>query len=792
MKATTYLLFFFLFLASITYAQEASNGTQTVRGTVVDKVLETPLPGATVILLNTNPPVGAVTDADGKFEMKVPFGRQSFKASFIGYEAQTIPEVLVSAGKQVSLDIKLEESVNKIKEVTVSANSEKDRASNEYSTVSARTFSMDEVTRYSGGRNDVARLVANFAGVNTSNDARNDIVVRGNSPAGILWRLEGIPIPNPNHFSTLGTTGGPVSALNTNLLKNSDFLTGAFAAEYGNANGGVFDVGFRSGNSNKHEFLFQLNMFSGIEAMAEGPMKKNKDASYLISYRYSFAGIGAAMGLPIGTAAAPQYQDLSFKFDLANSKKFGKLSVFGIGAYSYINFIGKKLTTEDLFADPYSDRYVKSGFGVLGIKHTINAGKNAYVKTVLSGSFQASLFDQYNFPDSVARQQVVSGKDYTGAIRLASYYNKKFSPKLSLRAGITEEVYIIKSKLDSRDGYPDWISVRNTNGVLTTTQPFAQIQYKPIAKITWNVGVHGQYLSYNNTWSIEPRTSFSYQPHPRHTISVAYGWHSQLQPFPVYFYKARNADGSYDLSNKNLDFTRAHHIVLSYDVKIANDWRIKLEPYVQFITGAPVENSSSSFSMLNAGASFVFPDKGFLSNKGVGRNMGVEFTLEKFFSHGFYGLLTASLFDSKYKGSDQVWRNTTFNSHYVVNFLAGKEFKVGKSKRNAITTDLKFTTSGGKWYTPIDTLASAAAKSEVLQNDKAFSKQYPFYLRLDVKFGFRLNGKKGKVSHSFYLDLQNVTFHKNLFERRYNVQTGKVNDVYQIGFFPDVMYRIQF
>ncbi len=138
---------------------------------------------------------------------------------------------------------------------------------------------MDEVTRYAGGRNDPARLASNFAGVSSTNDSRNDIVVRGNSPTAVLWRMEGIPIPNLNHFTTLGTTGGPVSALNTNALKNSDFYTGAFAAEYGNASGAVFDLSLRTGNKDKVEKTLQLNMFSGLEAMIEGPLKQKKNGS---------------------------------------------------------------------------------------------------------------------------------------------------------------------------------------------------------------------------------------------------------------------------------------------------------------------------------------------------------------------------------------------------------------------------------------------------------------------------------------------------------------------------------
>ncbi|MCB0789175.1 MAG: TonB-dependent receptor, partial [Flavobacteriales bacterium] len=216
--------------------------TQVVKGTVKDADSGLPLPGVNIVLTGSDPFLGTTTDLDGLFRLEgVPVGRQQFAVSFIGYEPLTIPNVLVTAGKEVVLDIALESSVEQLKEFEVTNTTSKDRPNNELAKVSARTFSLEEVTRYSGGRNDVARLATNFAGVSGANDSRNDIVVRGNSPTGLLWRVEGLPIGTTNHFSTLGTTGGPVSALNTNLLRSSDFLTGAFPAEYGNANAAVFD-----------------------------------------------------------------------------------------------------------------------------------------------------------------------------------------------------------------------------------------------------------------------------------------------------------------------------------------------------------------------------------------------------------------------------------------------------------------------------------------------------------------------------------------------------------------------
>ncbi|MCI5083445.1 MAG: carboxypeptidase-like regulatory domain-containing protein, partial [Saprospiraceae bacterium] len=179
--------------------------TQTLKGKIFDKQSEMPLIGATIEVLDTDQNLGTTTDFDGYFRLEaVPIGRQTVRISYLGYNTISIPNVVVTTGKQVVLNVGLEESIEQLDEVVVTAEVQKDKAQNEMATISARTFSVEEVNRFSGGRSDVARLAGNFAGVSTADDSRNDIVIRGNSPTGVLWRLEGIPIPNPNHFSTLG------------------------------------------------------------------------------------------------------------------------------------------------------------------------------------------------------------------------------------------------------------------------------------------------------------------------------------------------------------------------------------------------------------------------------------------------------------------------------------------------------------------------------------------------------------------------------------------------------------
>lgn len=793
----TLIQLFAILIPGVIFAQ-----TQTVRGTIKDMDSQTPLPGVNVILIDSDPFQGGVTDMDGNFRIDaVPVGRQNFLIKFIGYKSQTIPNVLVTAGKQVVLNVQLEESVEALDEVVITADSDKDRPNNEMAKVSARTFSLEEVTRFSGGRNDVARLATNFAGVSAANDSRNDIVVRGNSPTGLLWRVEGLPIGTTNHFATLGTTGGPVSALNTNLLRTSDFLTGAFPAEYGNANAAVFDVKFRNGNTEKLEFTGQVSAFSGAEAMVEGPMKFNKGASFLVSYRYGIASLAAT-----GTSAVPYYQDLSFKFNFGETK-LGRFELFGMGGTSSIDFLGDEIEEDDLFADPSSDSFVENQLGLVGLNHTILFENKSYLKTTVGATLMASYFDQDNFVDDDrnTKYRATEADDEEMRYTLSSQYNRKFNARFNLRAGGLVEIYQLNSLVRDRDmrveipdengdGIPDYfITVRDVNEATPLTQLYAQGEYKFTDQLSWTFGVHGQFLEFTGDAMVGPRTALSYQIRPKHRLSLAYGLHGQMTPLPILLYEEPNEAGDYVRTNDELAFTKSHHMVLGYDYKPSASWRFKAEAYVQSIFDVPVERTPSSYSVLNEGGDFVFDERGSLVNEGIGMNYGIEFTAEKFFSNGYYGLATVSLFESTYEGSDGIERSTAFNNNYVANALFGKEWPIGKEKRNVITFDTKVTYSGGRPFTPIDIDATRAnGGREVLIEELAYSETYSDYFRWDVKFGFRLNGKKSKVSHQFFVDLQNVTNRENIFVERYNPVTDEINDVNQIGFFPDVMYRIQF
>lgn len=772
----------------------AQDLTQTVKGTVTDKASDKPLSGVSVSLAGRAG--GAVTDAAGRYVITgVPVGRQQLAFSYAGYGTVVIPDILFTSGKQVVADAALEQQISMLSAVTVNASgTRKGAAQNEFAGVSSRSFSMSDVTRYAGGRNDPARLVSNFAGVSTTDDSRNDIVVRGNSPSALLWRLEGIPIPNPNHFSLLGTTGGPVSAVNTNALKTSDFYTSAFPAEYGNAVGAVFDLGLRNGNTDKFERMVQLNLFSGLEAMLEGPLgSKQGGASFLAGFRYSFAQLAQSAGLTIGTQAVPNYQDWVVNISLPGTK-LGSFNFFSMGGNSRIDFIGQDLDSTDVFANKDEDMYVRTSFGIFGIRHTIDVGANSYVRTVLSYAYENATGDRYRYYDSLAPERAPIAEQYTHTRtwRLSSYINSKINARFTLRGGALAESMNLNSLWRSRLRQPAWATLRDYDATSLLLQPYVQGRYRFTDKLALNAGIHGIWYTFNSTGAIEPRMNLTYALSSTQTLSAAYGLHSQLQPLPVYLYRQPLPEGKYDQSNENLSLTKAHHFVLGYEWRFLPSWRLKTETYYQYLFDVPVEQAPSGFSVLNGGADFTFPEKGFLVSKGTGTNAGLELTLEKFFSKGVYLLGTASIFNAQYKGSDGIQRNSTFNNRTVFNILAGREYKIGKAKRNTFTIDLKLANSGGRYYTPVNLQQSIAANAEVLDERYYNSERLSAYFRLDTRFGIQINSRRRKMSHALYLDLQNITNNQNVFLQRYNTVRKEVGTVYQTGFFPDLLYRLQF
>lgn len=791
----------FLFLCSVVlvcFNLSAQNEyTQTIRGEVVDKHSQTALPGASIVILGSDPVIGTTSDFDGNFKLEnIPIGRQSLVISFIGYNTITTSNLVLTTGKELVLTIELEEQAFVTDEVVIHAKQRKDIAANKMATVSARSFTVEETERYAGSLGDPSRMVANYAGVAMTNDSRNDIIIRGNSPAGLLWRLDGIEIPNPNHFGASGTTGGPVSMLNNNLLTNSDFFTSAFPAEYGNAISGVFDLKMRSGNNQNREYVGQIG-FNGFELGAEGPFVMGKQASYLINYRYSTLGVFDLFGIDMGVGEAiPQYQDVAFKIDLPRTK-LGRFSIVGMGGLSYIELY-------DSESDPDSDdaNYNLGGtdinygsdMGILGLSHLYFINEKTRIQSNISvlGSKSTTVLDSLRFNENGSLLENSNYLFYESDAREIKYsastqLKRKFNAKNNASIGVYYDLYQV-NYIDSVKMNDGFIQNLDVEGNIQLLRGYMQWQHRFSNNITLNTGLYSQYVPLSDEATLEPRIGMKFNIGGSQSISVGYGLHSQMQPRYFYFIQFPADDNNYTQPNKDLGLTKSHQFVISYDKLFTENFRFKTELYYQDLYDIPVSEATPAFSVLNGGDSFGGLLVDSLVNDGTGTNYGVEFTLEKFFSNNYFALATVSVFESKYTGFDGVERNTAYNGNFVANVLGGYELAIGN--KSSLSISVRAVYAGGKRFIPIDLDESVVTNTTEYYWDQAYEDKHENYFRTDLRLSYKLNFKN--ISQEWAIDFQNLTNNKNIYSQNYNSRTKSISYDYQSGFYPMFLYRINF
>ncbi len=761
----------------------SQNLTQTIKGVVLDLDSQIPLPGATVMILGTDPVIGTTTDVNGNFRLtSVPVGRYSLKFSFVGYEPLVRSEVLVLSGKEVVLQVSLKESTVNLQQVEVKAYSNKEQAVNPMAMISARQLTMEEASRYAGGIDDPSRLASSFAGVAGSLSS-NAIVIRGNAPKGLLWRMEGVEIPNPSHFANVTAFGGGgITALSSQMLTNSDFYTGAFPAEYGNALSGVFDMKMRTGNYEKREYTVKAGL-TGIDLSTEGPFVRGKKASYLFNYRYSTLSLISPL-LP-ENARGIRYQDLAFKLNFPMGKS-GTLCLWGLLSADVSGSEVKTDSTEWQYYQDVEEDVNKNRMGVVGINHKVIISERTYLNTsaAITGN------DIYWFRERLNTAMVFYPKDEI-AQNLTKYslsllLNHKFSPRHTNRTGFIYNRLSYDVLLKSTADDLSLQTFADEKGGSNLFQFYSQSRIELSPNWMINLGLHSQFLTLSNNATLEPRVSAKWKLSQKQSLSLAYGLHSRLEPIQFYLAQQTLPTGIVQ-PNKNLTFTKAQHWVMAYEIATGEFSRLRIEPFYQYLYDVPVIKGTS-FSMTNLEMDWFFNDS--LVNNGSGENYGVDITLERFLQAGYYYLFTASLFDSRYTGGDGIERNTRFNRNYVVNLLFGKEWKTGKGKNNTLGINWRFSLLGGDRMSPVDEDASALAKDVVYDENHAYSDQEPAVYYLD----FTASWQKNKPRHSSTWSVQfvNLLFQKEFYGYRYNFRTGLTEPHEEAVVIPNISYRIDF
>ena len=773
-------------------AQAQDEYVQNIKGQVTEKSTGQPLIGANVFIIDSDPLIGVSTDVNGFYKFgDMPVGRYRIACSYIGYKAAASGSFLITTGKESVQDFILEEEIMDI-DVEITAVTDRGVQASEIGTISLQSFDSEVASRYAGSRSDVARMAAGFAGVSANDDSRNDIIIRGNSPSGLLWRMNGIDIPNPSHFGALGATGGPVSMLNNNLLTNSTFMTGAFPAVYGNALSGVFDLTMRKGNRDKWEGLFGIS-FNGFEGGLEGPLGNN-GGSFLVNYRYSvidlISKLGGDTGGATGTGSAiPRYQDFSFHINLP-TKKLGTFNLFGLMGNSGIDFLSDIVDSENpnLFSDSNQNLFYKSDMQVYGFTNKHYYNDQSYGKLILSYSKSGVNTEVDTIGNDLIAVPLYRDDSSQDRISAGYQYKNKWSKKNSIIIGATVNQLQFNFLDSIKTMSNNFRTLRDFNGDAILNQAYAQWQYRHSEKLTFNLGAYGQHFSFNNTAAIEPRLNLKYEFSPNLSTSFGIGRHSKLQDYQLYLVETRLADGTYIETNNDLGFTTSDQAVIGLNYGFAEGWNLKTELYYQYLSNVPIEIHSSNFSALNLGADFNIPSQDSLVNEGVGNNVGVELTIERAFKNGFYFLGTMSVFKSTYEGSDGVTHSTAFDNGYVGNVLTGKEFKL--NNKFSFALDTKVTMAGGRRYTPIDLEASILEGEAVLDESSAFDNQFDDYFRTDLKISFRQNMKR--LSQSWSVDLQNLFNTKNVFGESYDARNQEVDISNQLGFYPVIEYRLTF
>lgn len=760
------LSFLISFIAiSNVYSQQVERvlPAQTIRGTVIDVASGHPMPDVTIVLSDI-PGTGTITDGQGQFLLpNIPVGRHRVEASYLGYEPAIFREVLVTSAKEVYLDISLKETVRELGEVVVRPQISKEQPLNKMATTGARMLSVEEAGRYAGGLDDPARLVSSFAGV-AANVSSNGISVHGNAPHLLMWRMEGIEIPNPNHFADISILGGGIlSSLSSLVLGNSDFFTGAFPAEYGNAVSGVFDMKLRHGNNRKMENTLQVGVL-GIDIASEGPFSKNQKSSYIFNYRYSTTGLLSRVYTGLDLGGTLDYQDLNFKLNLPTAKA-GVFSVWGTSLIDkYKSDFDKDPQEWEHTHDNFQStarQYMAAG----GVSHRYFFRNNAILKTSIAATYSGmnGAEDLYT-ADQVFLPSLNQKYNNTNLI-LTSSYNRKFSARHTNQTGFTYTRMLYHVKLDMA---PFEMAPLNTvskgKGQTDLISAYTNSTFGITDQLTVNAGLNGQILTLNNSWTVEPRIGVKWSPTIRSSLALAYGLHSRMEKMDVYFTNSKSSGN--ESVNKDLDFTKAHHLMLTFGYKISDNLFFRLEPYAQFLYDIPVI-ADSSYSVLNRRDFYV---EEALINKGRGRNIGVDITLEKYLSKGLYYLITASVFDSKYKGGDGTWHNTRFNRRFILNTLIGKEWMVGADKQNILSANAKFTLQGGERYSPLDYEASMEHPDKEAQYDetRAYARQYPTMFIANITVSYKICRKK--VSHEFAVKALNVTGTKEYYGYHYNLR----------------------
>ncbi|HYG03283.1 MAG TPA: TonB-dependent receptor [Chryseosolibacter sp.] len=763
------LLATIIFISALTVEAQVNS---VVRGRVTDQ-FDKPLPGATVSL---QPSLTTTSDESGTYSMSIPAGRYTIKVTFTGFKTEK-HELLVIAGKQSVVNFRLMPGETLLDVVEISG------GARELSGL--QSLSIEKALRIPANYLDPVRALTAYPGVIATSDQNNSIMVRGNSPNGLLWRLNGLDIVNPNHLSNAGTlsdrpaaNGGGVNILSAQMLGHTDLYAGYIPARYGNTLAGVIDMSMRDGNRNNFEYTAQASLI-GLDLAAEGPISKSGTTSMIANYRYSTVGLLSSVGVNFGDEEIA-FQDVSFS--IADAKPSGeRLAFFGFFGDSRNQFDRKKPAEWQEDKDRYNIDFDALTYGLGWTYEKPTRSGKLKMGAAWSSSDQereAIVSDEIpHLQKTLVRDQYATEN---GLFSSSIGYDMEIGDKSMLRFGvmtnyISSTYDVLRAKACIICASQEVNAVKGTmEGLLL--QPFVSWHSQIGKFVSLDMGTRFLYFTYNDTKSIEPRLNFTIDRHQRSEWNVGYSLISQQQLSQVYLTPG----------NSLLDFTRSHHLDASHRYKISDMAFVRTGAFYQYIFDIPVERTSSSFSALNL-LEALPPDD--LISSGTGKNYGVDISVENHFFERSYLIAGGTYYESKYTGSDQIERNTPFNGNFTLNGVYGTEWNK-PSRNRTIAFNSRVLYIGGLRFSTIDIPESQSSGETIYNTSDPYTQRLEDYFRIDFRISFRKN--KAGYTRTLALDVQNVFGKENEAYPYYDFMQEKVIMKRHLGIIPIIVYRIDF
>ena len=478
-----------------------------------------------------------------------------------------------------------------------------------------------------------------------------------------------------------------------------------------------------------------------------------------------------------------KYQDLSFKLNFP-TEKAGTFSLWGIA--------GIDDTHKEAIKNPSDwktdiDRVTNSWdtyVGTIGLRHQITAGEKSFVESHAAfSSTDDRITTDYLSDDASVFTPDSRLKKQNGTLTLATSLTHKLSSSATFKAGITHKQLFYNYDLSAAQDYvpSTYTRIVNSAGNTNFTEAYSQIKYQLSPSLLANVGLRAHHFGLRKEITLESRAGLLWTLNNQHSLSFGYGKHSQPEDLNVYMIEVGGV-----AVNKDLKISEAHHFVLGYDWQLTDKLRFKAEGYFQYLWNIAGEEGTS-YSLINLRRALYLNKK--LVNNTEGRNYGIDLTLERFLADNYYYLITGSVFTSKYKAGDNVWRNTRYNKGFVLNALFGKEFYFANN-RKVLDVNARVTVTGGERYSPILESQSVAAKRVIFDESRAFSEQLRPLTYADLTVNYRINHHKSSSVFSF--QMKNVLGAPIYIDHNYNYQTGQIELSKATLVIPNISYKIEF